>query len=61
LTGTRDARSVATTQWVVMGAIVMVAANEGINQETGYGHEHQKKKSRREPQPEEDGCGVPQG
>jgi hypothetical protein len=25
-----------------MGAIVMVAANEGINHETGYGHEHEK-------------------
>ena len=28
-----------------MGAIVMVAANEGINHETGYGHEHEKKKA----------------
>ena len=27
-----------------MGAIVMVAANDGINHETGYGHEHEKKK-----------------
>jgi hypothetical protein len=26
-----------------MGAIVMVAANDGINHETGYGHEHEKK------------------
>jgi hypothetical protein len=28
-----------------MGAIVMVAANDGINHETGYGHEHEKKKA----------------
>ena len=28
-----------------MGAIMMVAANEGINDETGYGHEHEKKKA----------------
>jgi hypothetical protein len=27
-----------------MGTIVMVAANDGINHETGYGHEHEKKK-----------------
>ena len=27
-----------------MGAIVMVAANDGINHEAGYGHEHEKKK-----------------
>jgi len=26
-----------------MGAIVMVAANDGINRETGYWHEHEKK------------------
>ena len=28
-----------------MGAIVMVAANDGINHETGYRHEHEKKKA----------------
>jgi hypothetical protein len=28
-----------------MGAIVMVAANDGINHETGYEHEHEKKKA----------------
>jgi hypothetical protein len=28
-----------------MGAIVMVAANEGINHETSYRHEHEKKKA----------------
>jgi hypothetical protein len=28
-----------------MGAIVMVAANDGINHETTYGHEHEKKKA----------------
>ena len=27
-----------------MGAIVIVAANDGINHEAGYGHEHEKKK-----------------
>ena len=26
-----------------MGAIMMVAANDGINRETGYGHEREKK------------------
>jgi hypothetical protein len=28
-----------------MGAIVMVAANHGINHETGYRREHEKKKA----------------
>ena len=28
-----------------MGAIVIVAANDGINHETGYRHEHEKKKA----------------
>ena len=28
-----------------MDAIVMVAANDGINHETGYGYEHEKKKA----------------
>jgi hypothetical protein len=28
-----------------MGAIVIMAANEGINHETGYRHEHEKKKA----------------
>jgi hypothetical protein len=27
-----------------MSAIVMVAANEGINHKADYGHEHEKKK-----------------
>ena len=27
-----------------MGAIVMVATNDGVNHVTGYGHEHEKKK-----------------
>ena len=28
-----------------MGAIVIVAANDGINHETGYRHEHENKKA----------------
>ena len=28
-----------------MDAIVMVTANDAINHETGYGHEHEKKKA----------------
>jgi len=28
-----------------MGAIVMVATNDGVNHVTGYGHEHEKKKA----------------
>jgi hypothetical protein len=28
-----------------MGAIVIVASNYGINHETGYRHEHEKKKA----------------
>lgn len=28
-----------------MGAIVIVAVNDGINHETGYRHEHEKKKA----------------